>query len=347
MFRPSSRPQKPRLTSIRDVAELAGVSVGSASRVINKAQNVTAETRDKVEQAIAALGYRPNHAAQSLRLRSTRTVGCLLSDVTNPLYAKLFRSFEERLRAAGYMTLLANSLNQVEREMEILATFKGRGMDGVLLAPGNERDRDLLALIKGLDMPAVLIDRDIDAQIDRVLFDHVPGMQRVVEHLVRLGHRRIALVVSGAPIRPMQRRLEGYRLAHQQAGLPVDEEFIVRLASGTSPAFDAVRTLLDRIDRPTAVVSLGTNILNDTLSAISACGLVLPRDVSVVSLGDPDFAAYHVPSICTLRVDLAHAGDAGSQMLLARLRGEREEPQCTTLACEFVMRASCAPAPRA
>ena len=114
--------------SIKDVAELAGVSLGSASRVINKASNVTAETREKVEQAIAALGYRPNHAAQSLRLRNTRTVGCLLTDVSNPLYANLFRAFEERMRAAGYMTLLANSLNLPDRDgVSSLAHARAKG----------------------------------------------------------------------------------------------------------------------------------------------------------------------------------------------------------------------------
>ena len=105
------RTDKPRSVSIRDVAELAGVSLGSASRVINKVENVTPDTRERVERAIAQLGYRPNHAAQSLRLRSPRTFGCMLTDVTHPLYGKLFNAVEERFRRAGYMVLLANSLN--------------------------------------------------------------------------------------------------------------------------------------------------------------------------------------------------------------------------------------------
>src|SRR5690606_19534171 len=130
-----------------------------------------------------------NHAAQSLRLRTTRTIGCLLTDVTNPLYAKLFRALEERMRKAGYMMLLANSLNIAEREIEILSTFQSRGMDGVILAPGNERDRDVLKVINELTLPAVILDRDVGSKTDQVLIDHVPGMHSVMSRLAELGHK--------------------------------------------------------------------------------------------------------------------------------------------------------------
>ena len=337
--------QKPRSVSIRDVAELAGVSLGSASRVINKVANVSAATREKVEQAIAALGYRPNHAAQSLRLRSTRTIGCLLSDVTNPLYAKLFRALEERLRAAGYMMLLANSLNLAEREIEILGTFKSRGMDGVLIAPGSERDPQVLAAIRGLGIPTVILDRDMNTGSDCVLFDHVPGMKRVVAHLAALGHQRMALIVSQSANRPMRRRIEGFRSGHKAQGLVLDETLIVQLPHAMSPAYEAVHTLLQCAERPTALVAMGTNVLNDTLNAISACGLRIPHDISVVSIGDPDFAASHVPAISSLRVDLDQVAELGSELLLSRMRGEAGDVARTVhVTNRFVERASCGPA---
>ncbi len=340
-------PNKPRSVSIRDVAELAGVSLGSASRVINKVANVSAETRGKVEQAIATLGYRPNHAAQSLRLRSTRTIGCLLTDVTNPLYAKLFRALEERMRAAGYMMLLANSLNLVEREIDILGTFKSRGMDGVLIAPGSERDPQVLAAIRELGIPTVILDRDMATPTDCVLFEHVPGMKRVVAHLAGLGHQRMALIVSQSTNRPIRRRIEGFRSGHKAQGLALDEDLIVQLPHAMSPAYEAVHRLLQRADRPTAIVAMGTNILNDTLNAISACHLRIPQDISVVSIGDPDFAAHHLPPIATLRVDLDQVAERGSQLLLSRMRGEAgDAPRTVHVANTFVERVSCGPAPK-
>ncbi len=340
-------PKKPRSVSIRDVAELAGVSLGSASRVINKVDNVSAVTREKVEAAIAALGYRPNHAAQSLRLRTTRTIGCLLTDVTNPLYAKLFRALEERMRQAGYMMLLANSLNLAEREIDILGTFKSRGMDGVLIAPGSERDPRVLAAIRELGIPCVILDRDMDTRSDCVLFDHVPGMKRVVAQLAGLGHQRLALIVSQSANRPIRRRIEGFRGGHKAQGLALDETLIVQLPHAMSPAYEAVHRLLQRAERPTAIVAMGTNILNDTLNAINACQLRIPQDISVVSIGDPDFAAHHVPPISSLRVDLDQVAEVSAELLLSRMREEAgEAPRTVHVKNTFVERASCGPAPR-
>jgi LacI family transcriptional regulator len=340
------RPPKPRSVSIRDVADLAGVSLGSASRVINKVENVSALTRDKVEAAIAQLGYRPNHAAQSLRLRSTRTIGCLLTDVSNPLYAKLFRALEERMREAGYMMLLANGLNQPEREIEILATFKSRGMDGLLIAPGAEREPRVLAAIRALGIPCVTLDRDMDTATDCVLFDHVPGMAQLVARLVALGHTRIALIVTQSPNRPMRGRIEGYRAGHAQQGLALDETLIVRLPNAMSSAYETVGALMRRAERPTAIVAMGTNILNETLNALGACALRIPHDVSVVSVGEPDFAATHVPPIAALRVDLEAVARASCELLLSRMRGESSEaPRTVHIASSFVERASCGVAP--
>lgn len=337
---------RPRSVSIRDVAELAGVSLGSASRVINKVDNVTAITREKVEQAIAALAYRPNHAARSLRLRTTRTIGCLLTDVTNPLYAKLFRALEERMRTAGYMMLLANGLNIAEREIDILSTFQSRGMDGVILAPGNERDREVLKAIDGMGVPVVLLDRDIKSKTDQVLFDHVPGMHGVVSRLAALGHRRIALIVAQSPNRPMRRRIEGFRSGMQANGLPVEDEFIVRLPTAMSAAFEAVTTLLQRLDRPTAIVAMGTNILNETLNAINNLNMRIPQGISVVSIGDPDFAAGYTPAISSLRVDLDAAAQASTELLLSRLRGVGgRAPRRVMIDCYYIERQSCGPPP--
>ena len=342
------RTDKPRSVSIRDVAELAGVSLGSASRVINKVENVTPETRERVERAIAQLGYRPNHAAQSLRLRSTRTIGCMLTDVTNPLYGKLFHAVEERFRRAGYMVLLANSLNSAEREIDILATFKSRGMDGALIAPGNERDRAVVQAVEQLDIPTVILDRDMATSKDRVQFDHVPGMRSVVSYLIGLGHRHIALVVAQVRNRPMRRRLEGFRAGFRDHGLEADDARIVQLPPSMSSAFSAISVLLARPQRPTAIVAMGTSILNETLNAISNHRLRIPEDISVVSIGDPDFARSYTPPISSLRVDVDVAAEQSVALLLDRVQHrDLSPPRSVKVASDFILRQSCGPAPAA
>lgn len=342
-----SRTLKSRSVSIRDVAALAGVSLGSASRVINNVENVTAATREKVEWAIEQLGYRPNHAAQSLRLRASRTIGVMLTDVTNPLYAKLFRALEERFIPAGYMLLLANGLNNTQRELDILAMFKSRGMDGVILAPGNERQPAVLAAVQALEAPVVILDRDMPLEgKDCVLFDHVAGMHVAVSRLVGYGHRRIALVLGQTPDtperRPIRSRIGGFRQAFDAHGLPVPEDLIVLSPSTVHATFHTMSALLRSADRPTAIIAQGTNILHECLNAIRVAPLRIPDDITVVSIGDPDFARTYMPPLCSIRIDLQEAARACGDLLLARIQEKMAaavQPIC--VAPQFVLRQSC------
>jgi LacI family transcriptional regulator len=338
-----------RKPSIKDVATLAGVSLGSVSRVINGVANVTPEVREKVHAAMTQLDYRLNHAARTLRSRSSRTVGCMLTDVTNPLYARLYRVFEEQFRAAGYMVMLANGLNQLEWELDILAMFRSRGMDGVILAPGFERHARVRTAIDSLGIPAVVLDRDIASHQDQVLFDHAAGVKAAVQHLLALGHRRVALIVGATNNRPMRRRIDGYRAGLATLDLKPDPALIVRLSSATVSAERAVGTLLarPRAGRPTAIVTLGTSVLADVLNGVSAAGLQVPHDISVVSMGEPDFVRSHQPAISSVVVDLEDAAVQSCQLLLQRMRGQTHlPPRRVMLPTVFIARGSVGPAPQ-
>jgi LacI family transcriptional regulator len=244
------------------------------------------------------------------------------------------------------MVLLANSLNHLDWELGILEMFRSRGMDGVLIAPGNERNARLLAAISNLGIPAVVVDRDMAARQDRVLFDHASGVEQAIGHLLDLGHRDIALVIAGTGRRPMRRRLEGYRAAFAARGLVPDEALIVGLATSTSEAFGAIDALLATARPPTAIATLGTTVLGDVLNAISARGLQVPQDLSVVSMGDPDFARAHVPPIATVTVDLELAASECSRLLLQRMRGEfGGAPRRVLVPTLFAAKGACA-APR-
>lgn len=332
--------------SIKDVATRAGVSLGSVSRVINKFENVGPGVRERVERAMRELDYRLNHAAQTLRSRNSHTVGFMFTDVANPLYANLYRIFEAKLRNAGYIVLLANSLNDPHWELEILSMFQSRRMDGVIIAPGNERDPSVREAVERLGIPAVILDRDMDVQQDQLLFDHPWGMKDAVMHLANLGHRDIGLVVADTKTRPMRLRIEGFKAGLRANGLKVRPEHLVRLPSSVSPAFDAVTQILKGPERPTALVTLGTSVLADVLNAISAQGMRMPRDISLVTMGDPDFARSHRPSISSIRVDLEVVAETGVRMLLDRMRDQPETPLRRTLVpTQFVLRDSCGPAP--
>lgn len=331
--------------SIRDVAERAGVSLGSASRVLNQAPTVTPELRERVERAIAELGYRPNHAARSLRLRSTRSIGCLLTDVANPLYGRLFHALEERLRSAGSLLLLANSLNNAEREVEILQTFGDRGMDGLIVAPGNEGHAGVQAALRALRRPTVILDRDLAVPgCDRLQFDHAAGVRDVVAQLVQQGHRAIGIVLGRAAIRPTRERLAGYRAGLAAHGLALRPELVLSLPDAMSSSYAEVRGMLQRPDRPSALLVLGTHILNEALSAIAALNLRIPQDISLVALGDPGFAAHYTPPLSALSLDVAQAADTVTRLLLERIQGQAGgRARQLQVPWHFVARDSCAP----
>lgn len=329
--------------SIRDVAALAGVSLGTASRAVNRSGAVSPRLQAQVDAAIEQLHYRPNHAAKTLRSGSSATVGCLLSDVGNPLYGRLFRALEHRLHDHGYLLLLANALNDPEREVRALTSFDTRGMDGMIIAPGNETHPDVLRAVDSAQAPVVVLDRDLDVARDRVDFGHAAAMAEVVGSLAALGHRRIALVLWEAGSRPVRRRQDGFLAATADAGLDC-ADLVLKAATPSSPVFDEVGDLLAAPDPPTAFIAQGTNILMTTVQAIAEAGLSVPGDVSIVSIGDNEFARAHRPPIACLRMDEDLLVGQVCDLLVARMTGGYDgAPVTRTVDYAFDPAGTCGP----
>ncbi|MCW5230169.1 LacI family DNA-binding transcriptional regulator [Verminephrobacter eiseniae] len=328
---------------IQDVAAMAGVSVGSASRVLNQAANVSPDVRAKVEHAMAQLEYQPSHTARALRSRSSRTIGCMFSDITNPLYARAFRVLEDAFRADGYMLLLAHGLNDVERELESLRTFQARGMDGVICAPGHERAPELVALMNSMSMPIVLYDREMpDTRADALLFDHVRGMKDACNQLFAFGHERIALALWNAGSRPVRKRIEGYKAAYRAAGME-PPDLILRQPTPTSSVYEDLLRMLEGPAPPTALIAQGTHILVSALRAVARTGRRVPQDFSVVSIGDSDFTQTHDPPITALRTDAELVAAHAKALLLDRLSGRVQivaPPRAVVAPYDLIERAS-------
>jgi LacI family transcriptional regulator len=305
--------------TIKDVARLAGVSLGSASRALSGATNVSEDTIARVQRAAASLRYRPNHAARSLRSRSTKTIGCMFSDLSNPLYARLFGTLEDRLAREGYMTLISNTSNQLDREIRTLKLFAERGLDALIIAPAHERNRELNEYIEQLPMPYIILDREMLVKADTILFDHASGIAEVVEHFAGLGHTNIGLVTANLKSRPGRRRIGAFKTAVRTQGLDVNDAHLVLPEHSMSSAYDDVIKMLSRKDRPTAIIVQGTGVLSSTMNAIAQLGLRIPEDISLVSIGRADFILNHVPAISTLRVDYEKLSNEITARLFERL----------------------------
>lgn len=344
-------------STIRDVARTAGVSVGSVSRALNGGKNVSARVARDVAAAAEKLGYQPDFLARSLRTRTTGMVGCLVSDVANPLYASIVQAAEARLREAGLLMIVANTANDPTRERAMVAAFRSRRLDGMLVAPGSDaNDRAWRDMATG-GVPVVILDRDVpgrdvpgrdvageeDVSLPAVLVDHREGARTATRYLIGLGHRRIALLTPGARMRPGRERIAGFKAAFAEAAIdPAGAQVCLQESSMDFAQGDAL-ALLRGERRPTAIVALGTRILAGALRAARDLGLAVPRDLSVIAVGDTDLAAVHSPAITALRWSLEDVGRAAAELLLQRLKGNSGEGQSRALLpVDLVLRESCA-----
>lgn len=330
--------------TIRDVAREAGVSVGSVSRVLNGLA-VSDRMKRKVDVAMAKLGYQPNALARSMRTRSTGAIGFLVSDVSNPLYGAIIRAMEMRLRRRGLMVLLASfGADQPQSELDAIAEFKRRQVDGLVLAPGSRVDQPLVDAIVGFGAPVAVTGGDFPAHVCSVATDFRSGVRAATRYLLGLGHQRIALLTPLIDLWPGRERIAGFREAFIEAGVN-EAGAMVRPQNLNRDAASEVRALLDREQPPTALILLGTRILASALRTLREKELHIPDDLSVISIGDNEWTAAHDPAITTLRWSAEEVASGLTELLLAQMEGHQDEPGRVLVRTELVLRDSCAAPP--
>lgn len=335
--------------TIRDVAREAEVSLGTVSRVLNKASNVRREARLRVLDAAERLGYVPDAIAQSMRRQASRAIGCMVSDVANPLFASAVSAAENVLHLAGYNMILANSGDDPRREDEILTLFRSRRLDGVIMTLAGDNQPVARARVHALGMPAVLIERQIADEVDTVASDHFGGTLQALDYLLNLGHQRIGLVTTSTGALPGRARVEAFRHAFSRRALPLDEGLLFTHGLSSDYGFAATQSLLSMPRPPTAILA-GANQMPGVLDAVRLRGTAIPDELSVVALGDSDLARLYDPPLTALRWRAEVTGRIAAEILLRRLEAERGEHafRAITLPTEFVVRQSCGPpCPRA
>lgn len=328
---------------MRDVAREAGVAVGTVSRVMNNEPGVKAENRERVVEAARRLGWVPNSIAASMRTATTRTIAFIVPDIRNPLFSAIEWAAESALRESGYTLIVANTNYESALEMGTLKLLLERRVDGVMISPSADASAETLRVLRQATVPVVLLDRDV-GEFDSVVSDQFGGMTQAVDHLLMLGHRRIALVTGGLDSRPGRERHRGFVAAHEEQGIAFDPD-LVRLESfGVEFAHRAVHELMTRGARPTALITGGNLMLAGALRALNALRVDIPKDLSVIAIGDTDLSAFASPSFTAIRWDLEQFGRAAAAKLLARLRGESAEAaEQVVIPTEIVLRRSCLP----
>ncbi|CAN7740067.1 substrate-binding domain-containing protein [Variovorax sp. LjRoot130] len=326
---------------IHDVARLAGVSISTASRALNRTGRVSSATIKKVGDVAAKLGYQPNAIARTMRSKQSHAVGIIVSDISNPFYGRLVKSVERRLSAQGYALFVASSNNDIATEVQLIRFFKSRKVDGIILGPC-QTDSVAHVINEVRDISTVLFDRDGGQQLGAVKVDHYRGTTEALEYLIGLGHKHIALMTPGSQIQPIRDRVQAYQDCLTAAGLAYDPSLICFADSSMNFPTDQAARMLARKDRPTAFLCLGTRILAGVLAAMRSAKLSIPGNVSIVSIGDTEFSELHSPSITALAWDIRSLSDEISSMLLTRMHNEAPEVQSAVVDMRLIERESCA-----
>jgi LacI family transcriptional regulator len=334
---------------LADVARLAGVHASTVSRVLNPGTRamIRPAVAERVLAAAAQVGYRPHTLAASLRTRRSSTVGVLIPDLTNPLFAAIVRGIEDALGAAGYTAVLGNSDNEPGRERTLLQRMRERRVDGLILATAHREDA-LIAECRADEIPLVLVNRTVDDRtVSAVVVDDAAGIRLAVEHLVGLGHRAIAHLAGPQDLSTGRLRQRSFARAMVAAGLRVDPHLVLVCRSMTEDeGRRQFAQLLARDVKLTAVLAGNDLIAMGCYDALAARGLACPGAVSVVGYNDLRFVDRLAPPLTTVRIPQYDMGAEAARLLLARMRDPGAAIRTITLAPELVVRGSTAPVTR-
>jgi len=335
-----------------DVARLAGVSRATVSYVLSGRTGgsiATAEdTRQRIIQAAATLGYEPNAAARSLRLSENHTIGLLVPDTGNPYYWQLLQGAETEAHLCGYDILLVNTALDPIRECDAIRAVLRRRVDGLLIILAfHDRVAEEVRNVIGRHNPVVLIGdaATIDTSVDSVRSDHAGGSVQMMAHLLALRHRRIGFVfgVAGPPLG--QERLTAYCEALWRSGVQDAEALVEHCGVTIEEGYRATQRLLDRSPRPTAILVINDLLALGALRAVDERGLRIPQDISVAGFDDIPMARYVNPPLTTVRVHADKVGRTAMRMCFDRMHDPDRPTQSVCLPAELVLRGSTGPAP--
>ncbi len=327
------------MTTLQDVAKLAGVSPMTVSRVINDSGYVNQKTRERVQRAIDELDYVPNALARSLRFKQTKTIALIISDITNPFFTTLARGVEDAASERGFSVIFCNTDESPAKETEYLNVVIQKQVDGVLLVPAFS-SLESVKFLQDCGVPFVVLDRRVPGlDVDIVRCDSEQGAYQLTRHLLDLGHQRIAALSGPRQVTTAADRITGYRRALVEAGLEAQAIEHYGEYTAVSGYEQAKRVLATA--QPTALFGANNFIVIGALRAVREANLRVPEDISVVAFDDLLDVIGLEPFLTVIRQPAYEIGRRATSLLLDRLSGsEMGEPQEIILPTQLMIRQS-------
>src|SRR5712691_7772639 len=302
------------MVRLKDIAERAGVSIMTVSKALRDGHDVSAETKTRIKLLAQQLGYVPDSSAQQLRNRTTKLFGLAISSLTNPIFSRVVLAIEERAHQIGYELLLAHTLNKPEREEACIRRFLSRRVDGIFLSPVYRLGTDarIYQELAARRVPTVLLGHTAPFcnQFVNVETDDLLGGYAAAQHLIKLGHRRIAFFAGPSATPWNQERFEGYRRALREAGAEVDDKLVFQAGRTIEDGSKAAMQMINESCDATAVQTVSDLVAVGCSEVLLNQGLRIPEDISVVGFGNILLSHHYRVPLTTIRQPKYRLGSA-------------------------------------
>ncbi|MDR7314724.1 MULTISPECIES: LacI family DNA-binding transcriptional regulator [Brevibacillus] len=334
--------EKRRRVTLQQVAEHAGVSRATASLIVRGSSNISEATRNKVLESMRELGYVYDRVAANLRSQHSSTVGLLITEIDNPFFSELLVGVHQTLDKDGYTVILGTTFDLKSKQDTLLSTMLEYRVGGVILSPASKSAPETIEYLRKWDIPVVLVAKDIaGANSDYVGIDNVVGGKMAVDHLIQLGHRRIAFLGGPSESTAWKDRNHGYQLAHQEAGIEIDQSLWVEGPATVQGGVEVLRKVMSDPNPPTAAFCYNDVVSFGVMHGLKEAGLTPGKDLAIVGFDNIKEAAIYNPSLTTIDATPELVGAHAADLLHQRILGLEDPPKRIILKPKLVVRGSC------
>lgn len=330
------------IVRLKDIADKTGFSTNTVSLALRGSPRIPQQTREVIQRAAAELNYLPNAIAKSLVSRETKTIGLVITDITNPALTHTAQAIEIALAERGYGTLFATSNNTLSDEIRAIDMFRSRQVDGMLIYPTSHRQLDHIRLLRRANHPVVLLVGDPDSGIDAVCVDDRRGAYKATRHLIEIGHRRIGIIDTANPLGNLEKR-EGYEQALTEAGIDIDPALSVDPEGHSAESgYFAMDAMMSGKKPPSAVFAANDSLAIGALRWCAKNGRRVPQDVAIMGFDNIEYAEYATTPLSTVNyaVDVVTRMAVDRLMRLISAGDQLPEPRATLIDPELVIRDS-------
>lgn len=327
--------------TIVDVARRAGVSKSTVSLVLGGSSLVAEATRERVTEAMVELGYIYHRGAATLRGAKSGVLGMVINDLSNPFYVELAIGIEQACQGAGFVPFLANSAEDPVRQQEVIRSMREHGAAGLVLAPAIDTSaNDVKGLVVGL--PVVQVMRRLPGlKASLVAPENKEGARKATAHLIAQGHKRVAFVGGTTSLLVREERLSGYRLALEDAGIPLDPSLVIETRTSYLGGAAAVPQLLNLHEPATAALCFNDVVAIGLIRALTQAGVTIGRKFAVIGFDDIEEAKHTLPALTSVAVNARNLGSRAAQLLMRQIASGNFEPESILRPTSLIIRSSC------